>query len=79
MLLKVLHVDFILLDGNEENIFSLRAAAQISESYKMRTEAVVQRYSVKKIHLKISQNSQENACARASFLIKLININNKLH
>ena len=34
-------------------------------------EAVVQRYSVKKIFLKISQNSQENLCARVSFLIKL--------
>ena len=35
------------------------------------TEAVVQRCSVKKVFLEISQNSQENACARVSFLIKL--------
>ena len=35
------------------------------------TEAVAQRCSVKKVFLEISQNSQENACARASFLIKL--------
>ena len=34
-------------------------------------EAVVQRCSVKKAFLKISQNSQENTCARVSFLIKL--------
>ena len=34
-------------------------------------EAVVQRCSVKKVFLEISQNSQENTCARASFLIKL--------
>ena len=34
-------------------------------------EAVVQRCSVKKF-LEISQNSQENTCARVSFLIKLI-------
>ena len=34
-------------------------------------EAVVMRCSVKKVFLEISQNSQENACARASFLIKL--------
>ena len=33
-------------------------------------EAVVQRCSVKKVFLKISQNSQENTCARVSFLIK---------
>ena len=29
-------------------------------------EAVVQRCSVKKVFLEISQNSQENACARVS-------------
>ena len=30
------------------------------------------RCSVKKVFLEISQNSQENTCARASFLIKLL-------
>ena len=34
-------------------------------------EAVVQRCSVKKVFLEISQNSQENTCARDSFLINL--------
>ena len=34
-------------------------------------EAVTRRCSVKKVFLDISQNSQENTCARASFLIKL--------
>ena len=34
-------------------------------------EAVVHRCSMKKVFLEISQNSQENTCARASFLIKL--------
>ena len=34
-------------------------------------EAVAQRCSVKKVFLEISQNSQENTCARVSFLIKL--------
>ena len=34
-------------------------------------EAVVQRCSVKKLFLEISQNSQKNTCARVSFLIKL--------
>ena len=36
-----------------------------------KTEAVFRRCSVKKLFLKISQNSQKNTCARASFLIKL--------
>ena len=31
----------------------------------------IQRCSVKKVFLKISQNSQENSCARAFFLRKL--------
>ena len=35
------------------------------------TEAVVRRCSLKKMFLDISQKSQENTCARASFLIKL--------
>ena len=37
----------------------------------MITEAVVQRCSVKKVFLEILQNSQENTCARVSFLIML--------
>ena len=35
------------------------------------TEAVAWRCSVKKLFLEISQNSQENVCARASNLMKL--------
>ena len=34
-------------------------------------EAVAQRCFLKKVFLEISQNSQENTCARVSFLIKL--------
>ena len=34
-------------------------------------EAFVQRCSVKKVFLEISQNLQKNTCARVSFLIKL--------
>ena len=35
------------------------------------SEAVGQSCYVKDVFLEISQNSQENACARVSFLIKL--------
>ena len=35
------------------------------------SEAVAQICSVKKVFLKISQYSQENTCARVSFLIRL--------
>ena len=35
------------------------------------SEAVIQRCSVKKMFIEISQNSQGNTCARVSFLIKL--------
>ena len=34
-------------------------------------EAVVRKCSVREVSLEISQNSQENACVRVSFLIKL--------
>ena len=44
---------------------------------KQRTEAVAQRCSFKKLFLEISQNSQENSCTRASFLMKLqVKVNN---
>ena len=33
-------------------------------------ETVVRRCSLEKVFLEISQNSQENACARVSFFIK---------
>ena len=33
-------------------------------------EAIIQRCSVKKVFLEISQNSQENTCARVSFFSK---------
>ena len=35
-------------------------------------EAVLQTRSVKKVFREISQNLQENTCARVSFLIKLL-------
>ena len=42
-----------------------------SELCQTSTEPVVRRCPVEKVFLKISQNSQENTCARASFSIKL--------
>ena len=56
--------------------FRMLSNDQISETRKTfvmfhEEEAVVQRCSVKKMFLKISQNSQENICVRVSFLIKL--------
>ena len=38
---------------------------------KLLPEAVARRCSVKRVFLEISQSSQENTCARVSFLIKL--------
>ena len=35
------------------------------------SEAFTRIYSVKKLLLKISKNSQENSCGRISFLVKL--------
>ena len=53
-------------------IICLHLAIQIRGTLSSRDiEAVVQRCSVKKVFLEISQNSQENTCARSSFLIKL--------
>ena len=62
--------DFILnlaetLKGNFRTKW-VKGTKKISHSV-----AVSRRCSVKKVLLKISQNSQENTCARVSFLIKL--------
>ena len=38
--------------------------------YWLLLKAIARRYSVAKVLLEISQNSQENTCARVSFLIK---------
>ena len=59
-------------------IFLLRVLLNLSyfleihywKAYERSLEAVVQRYSVKKLFLEISQNSQENTFARDSFLRK---------
>ena len=40
-------------------------------SFRESPEAVARRSSIKKEFLEILQNSQENTCARVSFLIKL--------
>ena len=37
---------------------------------KLKTEAVTQRCSVKKVFFEISQNAQENTCARVNFIKK---------
>ena len=39
--------------------------------HQQHAEAVVQRCFVKKVFLKVSQNSLENTCAKVCFLIKL--------
>ena len=54
---------------------SIYLARLISEnSSNTFSEAVVQRCSVKKVFLEISLDSQENSCARASFLETLAQV-----
>ena len=63
----------------EETNFMMDSFISVGPVYKLagivltgqKTEAVVWRCSVEKMFLEISQNSQENTCARVSFLIKL--------
>ena len=61
----------------DENPFKLNCLTYLSCTVKFFNssliygEAIVQRCSVKKVFLEISKNSQENTCARVSFLIKL--------
>ena len=48
-----------------------RSLRWITKILFLNKEAVIQRCSVRKLFLETSQNSQENTCARVSFLIKL--------
>ena len=50
----------------QEHLFHRRPPVAAFE--KLRAEVVVRRCSVKKVFLEISLNSQENTCARVSFL-----------
>ena len=52
----------------EQRCTFLESPNHINQRY---AEAVVRRCSVGKVFLEISENSQENTCARVSFLIKL--------
>ena len=55
--------------------FILYSIAEVSlglvQTPLMDPEAIAQRCSVKKVFLEITQISQENTCARVSFLMKL--------
>ena len=51
------------------NMQKLKRWSSFVKSNKLISEAAVQRCSVNKVFLEISQNSQENTCARVSFLI----------
>ena len=53
------------------NIGHVKDGEMDATDMKQSIEAVVWRCSVEKVFLEISQNSQENTCARVSFLIKL--------
>ena len=57
---------FVELRKKETNLLSPMKLFILEDS-----EAVAQRFSVKKEFLEISHNSQENTCARVSFIIKL--------
>ena len=58
--------DFSILDSCQ-----LYIIVKFEASNCCKIEAVIQRCSVKKVFFKILQNSQENPCISASFLIKL--------
>ena len=57
--------------GGTRNIAGLWFARGISTQADTVTRSSHRRCSIKRVFLKISQNSHENTCARVSFLIKL--------
>ena len=62
---------FLVKEYMETKSFKMINFRQQTISSAVSREAVAQRCSVKKVFIEISQQSQENTCARVSFLIKL--------
>ena len=60
-----------LVAASESNRYSFFSRNSFTKS-RVLSEAVVQRCSVKKVFLKILQNSQENTCDRVSYLVYVI-------
>ena len=56
---------------NKSELKHLDPAIHLQLIYLHGEEAIVRRYSVKKVFLKILQNLQENTCAKVTFSIKL--------
>ena len=65
--MKELRKNYIYVNQNKEIFGNIKVILTFLHIL----EAAVQRCSVKKVFLEVSQNSQENICARVSFLMKL--------
>ena len=52
----------IICENNQDNSLSIKGEYEYYLDFRM-PQAVIRRCSVKKVFLKISQNSQENTCA----------------
>ena len=71
---QILRIDNIILADFKNYAVKLDSKSALTTKFNQRhwmSEAVVQRCSVKKMFLKISQNSQDNTRVAVSFLIKL--------
>ena len=65
--MRELEKKYIYVNQNKEIFGNIKVIL----TFLLILEAAVQRFSVKKVFSDISQNSQENTCARVPFLIKL--------
>ena len=70
-LLFLFHQKFPLLSYDVKNGLTKVSKNAEAAIRKCSSEAVTQRFSVKKVFLEISLNLQENTCTRVSLLIKL--------
>ena len=63
--------DYVIWNFLFQRQFYQPAGSQQQFPYQQHAEALFKRCFVKNVFLKISQNSQENTCARVCFLIRL--------
>ena len=61
------------------SIFTITAMGHRTNDSLFASEAVIQRCSVKKMFIEISQNSQENTCTRVSFFHKVAGLSLQIY
>ena len=75
MIIRTYHLRVYIKSKNISNLNKKVSALGMTagEPGHLQSEALVRSCSLKKVFLKISQNSQEDTCVRVTFIVKFFN------